>query len=249
MDPAADVSSTGCSAPVDLFSSCNDLLKDQALRFFMWILGLSALLGNFFVIGLRVFRKGTTKCNRTQSALITNLAVSDFLMGCYMIIIASADLHYRGHYALDADNWRASSLCRFAGFLSAFSSEVSVFIIMLISIDRVINIIFSLHPTINMSKKTATISLAFIWIFALFMSLVPVMSTSIGQFYSRSSVCLGLPLTTDRTPGWGYSVAIFLALNLICFMVTAIAYLAIYVMVRKSTRQVKGSKGNRNQIS
>ena len=242
-----NLSPSRCVAPVDQFSSCKDLLKDQALRSFMWILGLSALLGNLFVIGVRVCRKNTIKTNRIQSTLITNLAVSDLLMGCYMIIIASADEHYRGHYALHSKTWRTSSLCRFAGFLSAFSSEVSVFIIMLISIDRVVNIVFPFHPSVKMTRKTATILLTFVWVFALFISLIPVMSKNIGEFYSRSSVCLGLPLTTDRTPGWGYSVGIFLALNLVCFLVTAVGYIAIFVTFRKSSNRVKHAKGSRSQ--
>ena len=204
----------------------------------MWILGISALFGNLFVIGIRVIRKATIETNRIQATMITNLAVSDFLMGLYMIIIASADAHFRGDYALHANDWRAGSFCRFAGFLSSFSSEVSVFIVMLISIDRVVYIVFARHPTIKLSNKTVMILLAFIWTFAFFLSLIPVMSATVGQFYSRSSVCLGLPLTSDGSPGWGYSVTIFLALNLVCFLVTAVCYISIYVSVQRSTAKV-----------
>ena len=249
LTPAATDSSTGCFAPVDQFSSCHDLLKDYALRVFMWILGLSALLGNLFVIGVRVFKKLTVETNLIQSRLITHLAVSDLLMGWYMIIIASADAYYRGDYALHADTWRAGAMCRFAGFLSAFSSEVSVFIIMLISIDRVIYIVFCHHPAWKITSKISKILLTVIWVFAFFISIIPAMSNTIGEFYSRSSVCLGLPLTTDRSPGWGYSVSIFLALNLVCFLVTAVCYVSIYVSVHRSAAKFKKSKRPGNQSS
>ncbi|XP_072015011.1 uncharacterized protein [Amphiura filiformis] len=41
---------TKCLPESDQFSSCADLMRNTALRLFIWILGLSALLGNAFVI-------------------------------------------------------------------------------------------------------------------------------------------------------------------------------------------------------
>ena len=34
-----------------------------------------------------------------QSFMLANLAIGDFLMGIYLIIIASVDVYYRGDYA------------------------------------------------------------------------------------------------------------------------------------------------------
>ena len=241
VDSRSPKSTKGCHAPVDQFSSCKNLLGDNVLRIFMWILGGSALAGNLFVVGLRVFRKKVVTTTRIQSRMITNLAVSDLLMGVYMMIIAGADLYYRGNYALNADSWRASGLCKFAGFLSAFSSEVSVFMIMLISIDRLICIVFSHHSSINMTSKNSYILLAVFWVLALILALIPAF-TVFGQFYGRSSVCLGLPLTTDRPPGWEYSISIFLGLNLVCFLITALCYIVIYFVVHRSALNVSKSK-------
>ena len=243
--PAASkqTDSTGCFAPIDQFSSCDDLLKDNTLRIFMWILGISALVGNLFVIGLRVVQRKVVISTRIQSRLITNLAVSDLLMGIYMLMIAAADLYYRGDYAINADAWRASIACRVAGILSAFSSEVSVFIIMLISLDRILCVVFAHKHHIQLSSKSSGVCLAIIWIFALGISLVPALPIGyFGQFYGRSSVCLGLPLTTDRPPGWEYSISIYLGLNLVCFLITALCYVAIYVAVQRSASRVSKGK-------
>ena len=241
---AGTSSSPGCFAPVDQFSSCDDLLKDGALRTFMWILGLSALVGNAFVIGLRLFRSKAViarvnEKSRIQSRLITNLAVSDFIMGLYMIIIGSVDLYYRGDYAINADAWRNSGACQFAGIISAFSSEVSVFLITLISIDRLVCIVFSHHRVIKFSYKSSMVSLGIIWVLGLIISLIPL---AFDQFYGRSSVCLGLPLTTDRPDGWGYSVTIFLVLNFLCFVVTLCSYIVIYAYIVKARRKMVSNK-------
>lgn len=59
--------------------------------------------------------------------LITNLALGDLLMGSYLLLIALVDRHYRGVYFMHDASWRSSALCSLAGFLSTFSSEISVY--------------------------------------------------------------------------------------------------------------------------
>lgn len=65
--------------------------------------------------------------SKVHSFLIANLAVSDLLMGMYLLTIAVVDIYYRGVYSVYDSAWRSSKLCAFAGFLSTFSSELSVF--------------------------------------------------------------------------------------------------------------------------
>jgi hypothetical protein len=48
-------------------------------------------------------------------------------MGSYLLIIAVVDAHYRGVYVIHDSAWRSSELCQLAGFISTFSSELSVF--------------------------------------------------------------------------------------------------------------------------
>ena len=234
---------SGCQAPIDNFSSCHDLFKDTVLRVFIWILGISAVIGNVFVIGLRLFRKKVARTTKIQSTMITNLAVSDLFMGCYMLIIATADVYYRGDYAINADEWRGSVVCRVAGFMSAFSSEVSVFLIMLISIDRILCVVFSHHPGIHLSSKSAMAALGVIWGIGLIIAILLALPIEyFGQFYGRSSVCLGLPLTSDTPDGWEYSIGVFLGLNLMCFIVTAVCYIKIFHAVHQSNAQVAKAK-------
>nr|XP_054761372.1 G-protein coupled receptor GRL101-like [Lytechinus pictus] len=244
LHPADASDSSGCIAPIDQFSSCDDLLKENTLRVAMWILGISALAGNLCTIGLRVFRRKSVSSTRIQAKLITHLAVSDLLMGVYMLIIAIADQYYMGVYAINADRWRGSVVCRIAGLMSTLSSEVSVFIIMLISVDRVLCIVFSRHHHLQFSNKSSSVCLAVMWAAALVISLVPAFPLNYfgDRFYGRSSVCLGLPLSADRPDGWEYSLSIFLGLNLVCFLITALCYVAIFVTVHRSAKKVVKAK-------
>ena len=244
LDPAVSSESNGCHAPLDSFSSCHDLLKDIVLKIFIWILGISAVVGNMFVIVLRLFRRKAARTTPIQSLMITNLALSDLLMGCYLLIIAIADVYYRGDYAINAAEWRGSVVCRVAGYMSTLSSEVSVFLIMLISIDRLLCVVFLHHPQIHLSPKSTIAALVVIWGIGLIVAFPPAVTVNLyGQlFFGRSSVCLGLPLTPERPPGWEYSISIFIVLNLVCFIVTAVCYIKIFVTVHQSRARVAGAK-------
>lgn len=64
---------------------------------------------------------------QVHSFLITNLALGDLIMGTYLLLIAVVDCYYRGVYFIHDSAWKSSRLCSLAGFLSTFSSELSVF--------------------------------------------------------------------------------------------------------------------------
>ena len=85
----AAAGTVNCRSPNDEFSSCSDLMKNRGVRVCVWILGLTALLGNLIVILMRVVVK---EDNKVQSVLLTNLAISDLLMGIYLLIIAIKDV-------------------------------------------------------------------------------------------------------------------------------------------------------------
>ena len=53
-----------------------------------------SLGGNAFV----VFWRLKTERTKPSSFFVINLGCSDFLMGVYLLIIASVDTHYRGKY-------------------------------------------------------------------------------------------------------------------------------------------------------
>ncbi|XP_072016937.1 follicle-stimulating hormone receptor-like [Amphiura filiformis] len=157
---------------------CGSLMQNVFLRVFMWILGISAIIGNLFVVAVRVRERPTTKNARSiivqakQSFLIGNLAVSDCLMGIYMLILAFVDLYYGEEYFVYSDHWRSSQLCKLASFLSLLSSEASVFFITLISIDRFICIVFPLSK-FQLGVMSTKVAAAITWAIAFVLGLVP----------------------------------------------------------------------------
>lgn len=83
-----------CFPHKDEFSSCADLMRISALQTMLWLIGLCALLGNILSIIYRLIFD-SVRLKLGYGIFVTNLAVADFLMGVYLIIIAVADAVFR----------------------------------------------------------------------------------------------------------------------------------------------------------
>lgn len=209
-----------CLPEPDEFSSCEDLMSNLILRSCIWVLGVIAFLGNIMVIGWRVRYRAS---NKVHSFLITNLAIGDLLMGVYLMIIACVDSYYRGEYFIHDAAWRQSTWCRMSGFLSTLSSELSVFTLTVITLDRFIAIVYPFKLT-RLNIKHTRIIMFCIWAMCFSMAGVPLLDIDyFDNFYGRSGVCLALHVTHQRPNGWEYSVFVFIALNFISFTVIAVS--------------------------
>ncbi|XP_072017016.1 uncharacterized protein [Amphiura filiformis] len=254
---------------------CGSLMQNIILRVSMWVLGISALIGNIFVVALRVREKKTSAIQVKQSFLISNLAVSDCQMGIYMLILACVDLYYGDEYFVYSDEWRSSKLCKFANFLSLLSSEASVFFITLISIDRFICILFPFGKFKFRGTSTKVVT-GIIWAIAFVLGLLPTLQAGPeSDFYDLSDVCIGLPLITRPSsysiqssdvggpdsgrsfdlpvadkfkPAWYYSIAIFLVINLVCFLTIFVCYAAMFISVRISSKAAQRNQSQKDDI-
>jgi hypothetical protein len=232
------IAGVNCEAPIDEFSSCDDLMKSKAFQICIWILGILAFAGNICVIIWRVY---FSEEKNVQTLLLMNLAISDFLMGVYLLIVAAKDLQWRGEYFKEDYGWRHSMLCKVTGVLSMLSSEVSVIMLTNITADRLIAIVFAMKLG-KLSRKFAVNICIATWVFGLFISLLPIFvieyfydeERDIG-FYGRSSVCLPFQLSSSRPAGWEYSVSIFVGFNFVACTFMIFAYVAMFWTVKKSS--------------
>lgn len=243
-----------------LFTCRKSFLQNLIIKIFIWILGISALLGNAFVILMRLRWKETTSAGIIQSIFISNLAFADFLMGAYMVILATMDLYVGDSYFWEgrAEEWRSSNVCQIAGFIAFLSSEASVFLLTLLTVDRFICIIFP-FSTYHITVTKARILTGCIWVFSFLLGLVSILVNYLNpDAYSLSDVCIGLPLirksvdlyaeldentqsrydvanfntvASSTVSTWEFSIAVFLGINLISFIVIFLSYIAIFLRV------------------
>ncbi|XP_067041821.1 uncharacterized protein [Acropora muricata] len=233
-----------CHSPKDEFSSCFDLMKNRGVQVCVWILGLTALLGNLFAILLRVLVK---EDNKVHSFLLTNLALSDLLMGIYLLIIAIKDVQWQGEYFLHDFKWRSGVLCALTGVLSMVSSEVSVLMLTVITTDRLICVVFPFKVR-RMNRSVALAVVGGVWVFGAMLSVIPILGLeyfydkkrSVG-FYGKSAVCLPLQLSSERMAGWEYAAGIFIGLNFVSFVYILVAYIVMFMTVKNSSKKVRST--------
>ena len=247
------------SKPPPKYLTCGRLLPNTTLEVFMWVFGWLAVLGNIFVLIWR--RRGKFEENQVQVLLITNLAASDMLMGIYMLIISSADIHFGRYFPAQAEYWRTSRLCKFAGMLAVSSSEASVFFVTLISIDRYTRIAFP-YTAHQLRFHSARVISTVLWVLALAIGSVPAIMLRINpDLYDVSEVCINLPLVrqqvlivdeelytdlfgknqtrlvhlaTGTKPSMYFSIAMFLGVNLLCFFIVLFCYVEIFWTVKRT---------------
>ncbi|XP_071798570.1 uncharacterized protein [Asterias amurensis] len=257
---------------------CSTLMPNLVLKISMWILGISALVGNIFVMIWR-FREETEgrDSRKVHSLLVFNLAASDSLMGLYMMIIAIADVHYGDTYFEQSSEWQTSIPCRLAGFISIVASEASVFFLTLISIERFLAIVYPFSSR-HIRPKMGRIISASIWICTLIVGVVPTILAfdSSSDLYGLSDVCIGLPLMTkvaryetrkqiidaggvanitveiphaaEYRASWFFSIALFLGVNLLCFAVILICYVCMFASVKTSRKEVRRYQNGDDEV-
>ena len=162
-----------CHAPADELSSCDALLKADTFRLFLALYASLALVGNLASILYRAFLRETKK-QLGFDVFVTHLCVSDFLMGVYLAITGVADRWYYGSYQWNDKEWTHSVTCQLAGFLSFLSSEVSAFLVCLITLERFLSIHFPLKD-VRFSVRSAQVTSVLCWMVGLGLAAVPLL--------------------------------------------------------------------------
>ena len=128
----------------DLSDECNEecskkLLEGVFLKGLSWLIGLLAIVANLAIMGKSL---GTIKRCKTSVALINRIliimiALGDFLIGCYLFIIATYDtIIFKQDYCRRQINWITSLECSVIGVLSTIGSQISLFSMTGLSIVR-----------------------------------------------------------------------------------------------------------------
>ncbi len=247
---------------------CGSLMQNKFLRAFMWLFGLSAMSGNLFVIFWRLRAKPDSKIQLNQAIFAGNLAVSDLFMAIYMLLLATADVYYGDEFYKFSDDWRLSISCRIANGLVLLSSETSLFLLMLITLDRFLGLVFP-FSTHQFTKFSTIIAVVAVWCITLPMSiLASTFADPESNVYELSDVCIGLPLTMRpasyeiKSDNVGddttdvvfeipssegskksryFSLVIFLGINFFLTILIIVFYVTIYVSVIKSRREAQES--------
>lgn len=211
-----------CTPKPDAFNPCEDLLGFHFLRCLSWIITIFAVTGNLTVLLILLVSHHKLTISRF---LMWNLAFADLCMGLYLMLIAFMDMHSLQEYYNHATDWQTGPGCGIAGFLTVFASELSVYTLTVISLERWHTITNAMHVNRRLKMHHVMAMMGAGWVFSLLVALLPLVGVS---SYSKVSICL--PMDID-TLGSQIYVVVVLVINVIAFFIVCYCYICIYISV------------------
>ena len=129
----------------DLSDECNEqcskeILEGILLKGVSWLIGLLAVLANLVIIGksLWTLKQCKTAAAVINRCLIIMIALGDFFIGCYLLIIAFYDMIiFKNRYCKRQISWITSLECSLIGVVSTIGSQISLFSMTGLSIVRI----------------------------------------------------------------------------------------------------------------
>ncbi|CAH2315530.1 relaxin receptor 1-like [Pelobates cultripes] len=221
-----------CKPNSDGISSFENLLANILLRVFVWVMAFITCFGNIFVICMRSFIV-TENCQHTMS--IKSLCCADFLMGFYLFCLGAFDIKFQGEYNKHAQIWMESWGCKLVGSMAMLSSEVSVMLLTYMTLEKYFCIVFPFSH-FRVGRGQTLCILTAIWGVGFFITIIPFLSyETFGNFYGRNGVCFPLQSdSTEKSGARGYSIGIFLGLNLLAFITIVFSYSSMFYSIHNT---------------
>eukprot|EP00795_Rhopilema_esculentum_P013326 gene13326-4172_t len=212
-----------CRPKPDAFNPCDDVIGTTVLRVFSWASSFLAIFGNIFL--LLVLYCNESPLN-VYKLLMYHLGIANTIMGFYLVILCSLDAFTYGRYYNFVRVWQYSGGCKVAGFLAVFSTELSVCVLAIVTIERYLLIVHALHIRRQMKVIHAKIALTIAWTYSFVVAILPV--TDVISSYEKVAICLPFEASTDVSKGYVFWLLTF---YLVTFVSVVLAYLRMYASV------------------
>jgi len=139
----------------------------------------------------------------------------------------------------------------FAGMLCALSSESSVLILTLITLDRYYSIVSPFAERYSLCPIGIGI-IGVLWFLSLGLSCFPfwdAMSSYFGtEFYTSNGLCLPLQIHNPFDPGWEYSFLLFVVLNTFAFGFICYAYWRMLRIIQSSSTTLRTNQQKQDGV-
>ena len=149
----------------DLSDECNEscgrqILENWVLKCVCWLMGILAVIFNVLSSfhGLSSLKNCQTAGMMTSKVLLILIALGDFLMGLYLIILSFYDsLIFQQEFCKGQTEWLTGVPCLVLGVISTVGSQVSLFSMTVFSFIRMYGLIYrSMRIPGPVNKKSLT---------------------------------------------------------------------------------------------
>lgn len=219
-----------CRPLTDGLSSAEELLAFPVLKYAVWIVASVCSLGNVFVL---LWRSISAHEDRTLSLFVKNLSIADLMMGIYLGAIGWQDQKFEHKFGQYAIEWMSSWSCTGIGFLAILSSELSVFILTIITIERYRSIMSISKFEPSASRQRAKLQVGLAWLVSLLIAGYPLAECLVrnSHYFATNGLCLPLHIDQPFTYGWQYSAFVYLGINFGAVMVIIVLYVRMYLAI------------------
>ena len=210
-----------CYPHSDPMTPCEDLLGTWVLRVLIWFVFIVTLFGNGAVLTVILASSKPARGfgphvrdGKIPHFLISQLAVAAIGIGIYLGFLAAVDLKTFGKqkFYQVALSWQYGPGCLAAGFIAILSSELSVYILVIIALERLYVHIYGMRHVKTHMCNAVIILIG--WAFATAFALFPLIG-----YNSYTSVAICLPFDVVSTKGRVY-IAVLMGINLVALLLS-----------------------------
>ena len=204
---------------------CDNLLDPWPIRITIWAVWVLILSGNVAILFIMIAARQRMDVSHS---FICVLAFSNTLLGIYLAFIAMVDIRTLGDRSFyqSALEWQKGSGCQTAGFLAIFSSQLSVYILVILTIERlhhVVTNVVSPHQKQNKKLSLAVILIGIGIVYASILAALPLRGIEVNA-YDEVAICL--PFATESQADRGYILSL-LSLNMLGILIVILAFLVV----------------------
>lgn len=229
-----------CYPGPDAFHPCEDIMGYTLLTVVSALVGLVALLSNL-VVGV-VLITSQRRLNVTRF-LMCNLAFADFCLGLYIFVLTCFSIETHGEYYNYVRLWQHGVGCKILGFLAVFSSELSLFTLVVMTVERFYAIVYAMQLNARLSFRWAVRVMLCGWAFAVIIAVLPLIGAS---SYDKVAVCLPFDVTNAGSTVY---VSFLLLLNGCSFVLVVYLYTRMLMVVVKGGDMEGAPKRNDKKVA
>lgn len=202
----------------------------KKLFYTSYVMGAVAILLNLIVL-ITILSSRSLR-QKTSMLLIANMAVCDFFLGMYSIIIGSLNIF--NFLSNLSNNLKTGErlvlgggiLCPLASAIFTSAECVAAVTSLLLTVEKYCSIVHCMNPDHRLSKKVAAICLLFFWIVSLCYALSPLFHV-LNLSYSATMMC-SFPVAQKNT------FLICLGVLIALYIANIPLYARIFLFVRRS---------------
>ncbi|XP_078342313.1 putative glycoprotein hormone G-protein coupled receptor isoform X2 [Oculina patagonica] len=203
---------------------CWDL--DNKILYVEFLISPIAMILNLTVIFVtlttRVLRRNVTMF------LTSNMALSDFMISLYTLILVSARLKPYTEFLLIMND-----LCNVIGFMWLTGQIVSIKTSIILTVERFLAVVYCLKPSVRVSREKALGLVVFTWCLSVGVAILPLAKISV---YTGNTYCV--PIRPIKDIPHSYELSIGLSLwGMLLYLITIPLYIKIFLDVKKTSER------------